>query len=497
MLRSSAVSSAAPRWWPGGRLGPQAAERVAIGAAALIALVLGWLAVRFDGFEADIGPAVLLTLGALGCMAVVAAGPVACLAAIGALTVGGIRPVLAEPSGLEVTIVDVFYAGLVGWWLLGLIGRAQRARPDPRQRIAFGQSVAIALFVYVALTFFHVANSDPGALDDSIISWLRVVLTASIAFLAASVIETKRDVRIVLGATVAAGAVAIVVGAFNADSLFEGRTGGALGPNALGLVSGLLLLSAAFGAVTAKWRYRIALVVVGAVGLLLAKSVAAFVATGLVLGLAASLAGKASPAQRVTRVALAVALAGLVVVGLVQLLRPEIMPGSEGFKGSSAEQRIILAAAGVEIFERNAVIGVGWRQSSSPEVVGDREIANEVRRRFPDARSVLYPDIRPSSVHNTYVQVLADLGIVGFALFAALLMAIALSATKLLRRLKRSDDLWPEAWTMTFGLLLVAVWLNDNPLFGGQPPMVIAALLVGMLAAIWRICAPGAKGSAE
>jgi hypothetical protein len=50
---------------------------------------------------------------------------------------------------------------------------------------------------------------------------------------------------------------------------------------------------------------------------------------------------------------------------------------------------------------------------------------------------------------------------------------------------------------MTFGLLLVAVWLNDNPLFGGQPPMVIAALLVGMLAAIWRICAPGAKGSAE
>ncbi len=76
------------------------------------------------------------------------------------------------------------------------------------------------------------------------------------------------------------------------------------------------------------------------------------------------------------------------------------------------------------------MIGAGWRQSSSPDVIGDREIAAEVRERFPDARGEFYPDVSPSSVHNTYVQILADLGLVGFALFAALLVAIGVGGVE-------------------------------------------------------------------
>ena len=360
-----------------------------LGAVGLLAVALGWIVVRFDGFEAEIGPAILLIAAGVGSVALIMTGPIACLAAIAALTVAGIQPQLAEIGGVEATLVDVFYLGLVGWWLRAVIGRAQHPDPAPRPRIAFGQRIAIVLFAYVCLTFFHVAGTNPDGLSDSIVSWLRLAATLSIAFLAASVIETKRDVRIVLGAIALAGVGAVIFAAVNADGLLGDRAGGALGPNALGLVSGLLLVIAAFGAVTHKAPFRIVLVVAGVAGLLLAKSVASFVAVGLVLALGASLAGRSNPALRVARPMLALAVAGVVVFGIVQLLRPEVTPGSADFRSSSASQRIVLATAGLEIFERNPVIGAGWRQSSSPTVIGDREIAAEVRRRFPDARDDL------------------------------------------------------------------------------------------------------------
>jgi O-antigen ligase len=463
------------------------AEAAILGAVGLLSIALGWIVVRFDGFEAGIGPAILLIAGGVGSVALIMTGPILCLAAIAALTVAGIQPQLAEIGGVEATLVDVFYLGLAGWWLRDVIGRAQDPGRVPRPRIAFGQRIAIVLFVYVCLTFFHVAGSAPDALFESIVSWFRLAATLSIAFLAASMIKTERDVRIVLGAIAVAGVGAVVFATINADAVLVDRAGGALGPNALGLVSGLLLVIAAFGAVSNKAAFRVLLVVAGVAGLLLAKSVASFVAVGLVLALGASLAGRPSATQRITRAVVALALAGVVVFGIVQLVRSEVTPGSADFRSSSATQRIVLGAAGLEIFERNPLIGAGWRQSSSPAVIGDREIAREVRQRFPDALGTFYPDVSPSSVHNAYVQVLADLGLIGFVLFAALIFAIAAAAWRLLRSMNQGDALRPEAWAISLGLLLLLVWLNDNALFGGIPPTVVGALLVGTLAAISRI----------
>jgi len=50
-------------------------------------------------------------------------------------------------------------------------------------------------------------------------------------------------------------------------------------------------------------------------------------------------------------------------------------------------------------------------------------------------------------------------------------------------------------WFMAWGLVLVAVWLNDNPLYGGQPEPVIPALLVGAIAALGA-AGPPLKASA-
>ena len=121
----------------------------------------------------------------------------------------------------------------------------------------------------------------------------------------------------------------------------------------------------------------------------------------------------------------------------------------------------------------------------------------EVRRRFPDFNPIFYPDVTPASVHNTYVQILADLGLVGFALLVALIVTVALRVRELLRRLGREHELWPQAWTMSLGLLLVLVWSNDNPLFGGEVDTVIPALFVGALAAIARMTSATSASVAE
>ena len=50
---------------------------------------------------------------------------------------------------------------------------------------------------------------------------------------------------------------------------------------------------------------------------------------------------------------------------------------------------------------------------------------------------------------------------------------------------------------MAASVLLVAtmVWLNDNPLFGSQPESIMAALFLGILAAIPPILARAATTS--
>jgi O-antigen ligase len=184
-----------------------------------------------------------------------------------------------------------------------------------------------------------------------------------------------------------------------------------------------------------------------------------------------------------------VLLAGVAVFGILQFVRPEVSPGSREFENSSAYQRIVLGSAGLEIFEENPVIGAGWRESGSPKVIGARSLNITLRRRFPETNPIFYPDVTPTSVHNTYIQILADLGLIGFCLFLALIVTVGAHIRRLLRRLGRGHELWPQAWVMTLGLVLVLVWLNDNPLYGGQPETVLTALLVGSLAAISRIAA--------
>jgi O-antigen ligase len=479
-----------------GRLAPRI-RQASWPAVGVVCLVLLSVAVGRDvaaaGDESRLG-AVLIGVGAVcGGAILVAIGPVLCLAAVGGLAAAGWLPVLGQFGGVDLTLADVFYVGAVAGWASETLREGPNAaRPGGAPSLV--PQLPIVLFLaFAGISLAHVQAVDPGQLDDSFISWVRLVQTASLGWLAAAVIRTKTDVTVVLAGIALGGTIAVALSLESAISgggnpLVE-RYSATFDPNALGLVSGLLVLLALFAGVTRHSGPRMLLAATGIVGLLLAKSVGAFIATGLAMALGASLATGRSQIERATHFVVALAVAGVLVFGLVQFLRPSSNPADPGFRESSASQRIIVGAAGLEVFERNPVIGAGWRRSDSPTVIGDAEIASELRSRFAGAKQEFFPDVSPSSVHNAYVQILADLGLVGFALLAAAVASIGLGVARVLRR-QRDRGLWSQTSCASLGLVLILVWLNDNPLYGGQVETILLALLVGIVAAIGRQ-APG------
>ena len=76
-----------------------------------------------------------------------------------------------------------------------------------------------------------------------------------------------------------------------------------------------------------------------------------------------------------------------------------------------------------------------------------------------------------------------------------LVVALAGAIRKLLRALPRSHPLWGPAWALALSVLLAAVWLNDNPLYGGQIETVITAIMIGLLAGIARVFAAEQRGA--
>jgi O-antigen ligase len=440
-------------------------------------------------------PAVWVAAALVVWIAVVAAGPVTCLAATAAAAAAGGHVSVVASGGVDVSIGDLFFLPLVAWCISIA---ARRRRPVPR--VPMGKE-AVLLFVGLgALSLLHVAVVDPGRLNVSAVSLLRFCQTVTIAWLAATVLTSRRQLLFVLGAMVL-GAVASIIGSYVeaisvGGNILTGRYEGLLTPNSVGLVGGVLVVLGLFGAFGAGWRQRTALVLAGALGLLVGKSVGAFVATGIAIPAGLALRQTATSLERLATAVAALGLTLVLVLGIVQVLRPGATPGSTDFRTSSTSQRIIVGWAAVEMFENSPVFGVGWRRSDSPEVIGDRDITSALRARFQGANPEFFPDVTPTSVHNAYLQVLAELGAIGLVALGFMIAAVGAGMVRIVRSLPRGDPLWAPARALVLVGLLVLVWLNDNPLYGGQVETVMLAVSVGGVLAIGRIAARRDAGEA-
>lgn len=204
-------------------------------------------------------------------------------------------------------------------------------------------------------------------------------------------------------------------------------SGGAIDPNALGILSGLSLVAAAawlVGATSRRGR-ALALAAASAAGLVLSGSRSGMLVVGV--GLAALLLAPRLPGRR--RLALAAAGAAG-VLALAALLRLSD-PGSLGARlaqfldpGLSADARAssrpVLWASALDLFEKRPVEGAGLGAFSwqLPTLLAERGRALPLR----------------DNPGNAYLQALAETGAIGFLLTLALAAVLAREAAAALGR---------------------------------------------------------------
>jgi hypothetical protein len=152
---------------------------------------------------------------------------------------------------------------------------------------------------------------------------------------------------------------------------------------------------------------------------------------------------------------------------------------------------VVAGTGGLELFSDSPLVGLGWRRSDSATAIADANLSERLRRRFgTDLNPNFFPDVQKVTVHNTYVQLLAELGMIGMLFFLLAIWAVGRRVLELLRRLDFGSDLWRHARFLGLATVAVMVWLNDNPLYGGQPETILLAVTVGTLAAIAHLRPP-------
>jgi O-antigen ligase len=226
----------------------------------------------------------------------------------------------------------------------------------------------------------------------------------------------------------------------------------------------------------------------GILGVVLAGSIAA--ALGLATG--AALLGIVLVARRELspRHALAATAAvGVAVLGAAAI-RGNDLHAFARFVGASdaprrrAEhiqtysQRTLLGWIGFEIWKRHPLLGVGWEGSAEPS--GFEPVLPAAHRRFPDLAALAFPSAGPDrryGVQNSWLQALADLGVVGFLLWVATF--VVAGGTALRASLSRLSA--PGLFSLACVGALFWLWAAQG-FYAGIPLDALTALVFGLAA---------------
>jgi O-antigen ligase len=433
-----------------------------LAAASILAFAL--LAAAWVSGTLPLGTATpLQVIGVCVVFATVSLGSRACLWAIVILAVLAPTATIGSLGSVQFRVWDPFYIGLVFW---------VATAPAPHHQTRWLRAIAVFLG-FLGLTLLWVWHVDSQGFAVSAISWLRLVQTLSLAWLVPRCLRDERDVRHVLSLLLAIGVVAVALVATSSGQGFEtalatGRHAYVFNINTFGLISALLVVSF-------LWQERRHLLVrasvagVGMIGLVLSKSVASLIATVVASGLLVLWRNKGR--LGVVKTLLSLAVLGAVAFSVLLIGRPEVLPSAPGFSTSSPAQRIVFAKAGIAEFVHHPVIGVGWQRSSDPEVIQGPDVLPWLGG--SQAISLAFHTGVSPTVHNAYVQILAETGLIGSLLF---LRVLWLGAQAIRPRLGS-----PLVAFIAAEISVVLVWWNDNGIFGSQTETLILGILLGAL----------------
>jgi O-antigen ligase len=331
--------------------------------------------------------------------------------------------------------------------------------------------VAAAFFVWL---FFEVAwgrHETPGyATSSHLVTALKFLEYALLAPAIVLLVRTRDDLLVAFWSLVVWSCCATGVGVaefFGADVGAKGTVGhrqaSFLSSADFAALSAAVLLLGLLAIGLPRLRLPRSLGIVALVTGILGTVVAGAVASVLGIATALVVAGVVALVRRelALRRALVVAVAALVAAAGVIVIRGHDLSAFARFLGASKEQptqpqskvqtyahRTLLVWIGYRIWRDHPLLGVGWEASAEPGAFG--RYLRAAHGRFPNEAPLAFPAAAPDrryGVQNVWVQALADLGVVGCLLWAAVFAAAGWLAV-------RSHALVALAWIA----LLVWLW---------------------------------------
>jgi O-antigen ligase len=312
-----------------------------------------------------------------------------------------------------------------------------------------GRSLWVALALFLAWTFVEVALGHRHA---SAYSWRTHGVTAAkfaeYALLAPSVpllLRRSRDVLLSAWSLVLWSVFATGVGIaqfFGANIFLAGTVGhrqaSFLASADFAALSGAALLIGIVGLAIRRAHKGRALIttalVTGVLGMIVAGALAsvlglgtAFVALGAVLVLRREVDVRRR--ARVAAAALlvlggAIAIRGTDLEAFAHFLGAKHQPNASQAKVQTYAHRTLLTWIGWQIWKDHSLTGVGWEGSAEP--VNFEPYLPAAHRHFPNESPLAFPSAdRRYGVQDSWVQALADLGVVGLALWVAVFASAA------------------------------------------------------------------------
>jgi hypothetical protein len=343
---------------------------------------------------------------------------------------------------------------------------------------------------YIGISLITVRIVAPNSFAASVASYLRLMLTIAFAPILHLALRDCFDLyfyhkalKFLAVATISSGIYLVWAGLEDGGTdLFSGRSGGVIGTGSLGLVSGLLVLYAVIkrdeNRRSIEWIISLAL---GLLGLYLAKTAVSVFAAAVTSTVYMSMRPHRSGFMRSAVVGTIMMMAA---GSAILSLRPNDVSGFVNLSGGSFTERLMIAYAGVQIFLDNPLVGVGWQASTADTVLGSPALITAVSERFsqlPNRSFVLAP---PTSLHNMYIQFLAELGIIGFALFVWVCIRTGRRVARVCKNIPTTSPYRVWLQFNALSLLFLLIWWNHNPLFGGQIESILAMSLIAVLGTV-------------
>jgi O-antigen ligase len=323
-----------------------------------------------------------------------------------------------------------------GLGVLAIIESGRIRRPAPGH-------ILMALFVLLAGGSYLWSLYPEGTVTQTVTYIQLLIMVWLIWELASRGQEQMRLMQAYVLGTFVSGIDTVYLFLSHQESVYQRYAGARLDANDLGLMMALSIPLSYFLLIQSKgmaaWVYRLQLVLAGTTVLLTASRGAAL-ASVVALAIVPLTHARLTPRQRIA----VLLTASLLVCGALLFVpstsweRLSTIP--EEFSQGTFTGRTVIWTAAWELFRTHPILGVG---ANAFRLTASRILAEPIRA--DESGSPQAP-----AAHNTFLSVLVEEGVIGFAVFCALLSVLALS-------LRGLPPFQQKLWLVLLGVWVVGV----------------------------------------